>query len=288
MAPRQQPAFGASRIANPFALEAAAATDVGCLRTDNQYCVFVENPPPDHHEFAGGLLAIVADGMGGHLGGAVASSLAVDTFASSFHTAAPDDAPEEVLARALEAANAVVFERASADPALRGMGTTLSALLLRGGKLFAVHVGDSRIYRASPAGLTQVSEDHSLVNQLLREGVLTPETAHNFPDRNVLTRALGTKPTTEFDVWQVEPGPAIGDVFLLCSDGLHDLVSHDQMLDVLRSEKPAGACRTLIDLARRAGGPDNISAVVVSVSDRAIASPPPRRTGDVLIPVVRP
>ena len=280
----QQPAFAGPGIANPFSLEAAAATDVGCLRSDNQDSVFVENPPPDHREFASGLLAIVADGMGGHLGGAVASALAVDAFASSFHNAGLNEAPADILARSLQAANTVVFERAETDPALRGMGTTLSALLLRSGKLYAVHVGDSRIYRVSADGLSQLSEDHSLVNELLRKGVLSPESAPDFPDRNVLTQALGTKPTTGFDVWPVEPDPRIGDTFLLCSDGLHDLVTPDQMLEVLQSKPPAAACRTLIDLARMAGGPDNISAVVIAVRDPVVASPAPRRTGDILIP----
>ncbi len=250
---------------NPFRLEAAAQSDVGCVRADNQDSVYLENPPPGHHDHDDGLLAIVADGMGGHSGGEVASRLAVTRFAAALRHAGRSVGPGEALTSAVVAANSAVHDRAAAQPLLHGMGTTFSAVLVRDGACYAVQIGDSRLYRLRGGIVEQLSNDHTMVGELLKAGLVSAAQAASHPDRNVLTRALGTQPRVVADVWRVPGGVLAGDVFLLCSDGLYDPVPIESLAGLAAAGSAAVACAALVGAARDAGGHDNISAIVIRV-----------------------
>jgi serine/threonine protein phosphatase PrpC len=224
----------------------------------------------------GGLTAaIVADGMGGHRAGDVASSLAVNSLVQSLKawedtSSAKDDASK--LREMIRKANAVVFETASLNEQYHNMGTTVVIALLDGSAGLIGHIGDSRAYRLRGGQLEQLTEDHTLVNELTKSGQLSPEEAARHPRRNVLTRALGTDREVEVDVqvidWQ------IGDLLLLCSDGLSGLVEPSLLLSTL--EETDGIleqqAQKLVDLALAAGGDDNVTVVLVSEDGMANAA----------------
>src|SRR5438309_6117180 len=227
-------------------LRAGGATDVGRVREINEDRFLID----DARLFA------VADGVGGHQAGEVASQAAVETLRDSF-----TEPTTEALVEAVEQANRAVWDMAEANAEQRGMGTTLTALALvdeQGEeRLAVVNVGDSRAYLFQQNELEQLTEDHSLVEQLVREGQLTPEEAHVHPQRSIITRALGLDPDVEVDNWEL--APAAGDRILLCSDGLTNEVSDDRIASVLRRlADPDDAARELVRLAKANGGNDNI------------------------------
>src|SRR5581483_1705936 len=224
-----------------------ARTDVGRGRPENEDSVLVDD--------AGGLWA-VADGMGGHRAGEVASATAIETLQDAYRAGAPLD-------EAVEAANAAVFSKAADDAALRGMGTTLTAVALEDGRTALLgHVGDSRAYLLRQGAVSRVTADHSLVEQLVREGRLSPEEAQHHPQRAIITRALGVDAHVEVDTYRVELEP--GDRLLLCSDGLTNMLSDDAIAATLRRHPdPQQAADTLVDMANQAGGDDNITVVVL-------------------------
>lgn len=233
-----------------------AVSDTGQVRSDNEDSSLVA---PDRDLF------VVADGMGGHQGGGVASSLAVTALREHYA-----DRTTEALVEGVKLANRVVHDRAIDDPELRGMGTTLCAVALvesDGEELLAVvNVGDSRVYRLQGDELLQVSEDHSLVEQMVREGRLTHAEAASHPQRNIVTRALGIETALDVDWWEVLP--TAGDRWLLCSDGLFGEVDDDRIASVLRRlDDPEDAARELVRLANDGGGRDNITVLVLDVVD---------------------
>ncbi len=251
---------------------AGSATDVGRVRSNNQDSLLVRE----------GELFAVADGMGGHQGGEVASSLAL-----SILEQAHDDPTTAALVKAVRTANQAVFERAGSDPDLKGMGTTLTALAAvdtrEGPKLGIVNVGDSRLYRLREGrDLEQLTEDHSLVASLVRQGRITAEEAETHPQRNILTRALGIDQAVAVDSWEIDP--VVGDRFLICSDGLFNEVDANRITATLRRyADPAEAAAELVRLANEGGGRDNITAVVVDV----VADPgTPAPTDTTPVPVV--
>ena len=225
-------------------------------------------------------LFVVADGMGGHQAGEVASRLAVDTVHDEFGAAGTD-----VLVAAVEKANAELVSRSTADPELAGMGTTLCAMALveSGGRdaLGVVNVGDSRLYLLSDGELRQITEDHSLVATLERQGRITAAEAAVHPQRNILTRALGIDGTVLVDSWEILP--VSGDRYLLCSDGLFNEVDENRIAATLRQlADPGEAARELTRLANESGGRDNITCVVVDVSDDSGRDPRPDVSGRVI------
>lgn len=234
---------------------AGAATDVGQVRTVNQ-----------DNTLVGDDVFAVADGMGGHRGGEVASAVAVDALRHHFRERTP-----MALIEAVREANHAIVERSQGDPELRGMGTTLCALARvqtdDGDEMLAiVNVGDSRAYllkRGDPE-LVQISEDHSLVQQLVRQGQLTPDAAAVHPQRNILTRALGIDRDVRPDAFVAIP--VKGDRYLLCSDGLFNEIDEHRIAQVLRqTADPRKAAQVLVHLANEGGGRDNISVVVVDI-----------------------
>jgi len=242
-------------------LSHGAASAVGRVRAINQ------------DDFgAGDDLFVLADGMGGHRGGEVASAEAVAGVLGSF-----DERTRAGLARAVDRANQAVFGRAAGDVDLFGMGTTLCALALarsEGGDVLAVaNVGDSRVYRYGDGRLTQVSDDHSLVADLVRAGDLTEEEAARHPQRNILTRALGIESALSVDTWEL-PIQA-DDRYLLCSDGLFNEIDDDRIAALLAGhDNPELTAATLVRAAVEAGGHDNVTALVVDIDAAPSAQEP--------------
>lgn len=235
-----------------FGFRIGAATNVGVQRVVNQ----------DSYGTAPGL-AVVADGMGGHRGGEVASSIAVDEVIAQF-----DEPQLDVLVASVEQANKRILDEAAMSPHLRGMGTTVVALgfikMDDGAALGAINVGDSRMYRLTGNVLEQLTEDHSLVEALVREGRITSAEAEVHPQRNIVTRALGVSDVVEVDAFHFIP--KIGDRYLLCSDGLFNEVDAHTIATILATEvDPQVAADLLIDQANEGGGRDNITTVVADI-----------------------
>jgi len=241
----------------PAALEIAGATDVGLTRQVNQDCYGeLELADASMH------LLVVADGMGGHRGGEVASRMAVDAMIEQVMASA--HAPAVRLRSAVEVAHARVMDASAENPRLRGMGTTLVALLFGPGPQASfAHVGDSRIYRLRKGELVQLTDDHSIVGELFRAGRLTEEEARTHPQSNEILRAIGTQGLVQPDVetFDVE----LGDRFLLCSDGLSGMLLRDELIEGLSIEDPARSVARLIEMANEAGGTDNITAMVAQI-----------------------
>jgi len=226
-------------------VEEAARTDTGRQRHANEDSYYARSP-----------VYVVADGMGGAQAGEVASQIAADVFDSDLG----DGNPEEVLAGLAQEANRRIFELSRADATRTGMGTTLTGALISSDEVSIVHVGDSRAYLYRDGQLRQLTRDHSLVEELRRQGKLTPEEAEEHPQRSIITRALGPEPDVELDVHTQQARS--GDVFLLCSDGLTSMIREDQVREILEeSESLKAAVDRLVEEANRAGGRDNITVV---------------------------
>ncbi|HUG85332.1 MAG TPA: Stp1/IreP family PP2C-type Ser/Thr phosphatase [Euzebya sp.] len=228
----------------------------------------------------------VADGMGGHAAGEVASEAALGPLRIIDGTSYDDPGEaSEALAQAVREANEVVIDKATANPELRGMGTTLTTVMVRGQRLHIAHVGDSRAYLLRGGILELLTEDHTLVNQLVKEGRLTEEQAASHPQRSVITRAIGVEHGVEVDV--LPPLDLMpDDQILLCSDGLTGPVSEALIAEILKTEADGTiACQRLIDAANAGGGPDNITTVLLRVEGDGSpatrpAPPPSQRTND--------
>jgi protein phosphatase len=234
-------------------LRAGGASDVGLVRTSNQ----------DELLVTANLFA-VADGMGGAAAGEVASETAISHLREAFTEA---ESTADNLLGAAQAANRAVWDQAEANPEMRGMGTTLVAMaLVENGRVAAINVGDSRLYFFHDDVLQQVTSDHNLVAELVAEGRLSKEEAEYHPRRNIMTRALGVDPEVPVDLFMLDLEP--GDRFLLCSDGLPRELPDDQIASVLRRlADPEEAARELVNEAKRRGGNDNITVVVVDAVD---------------------
>jgi protein phosphatase len=229
----------------------AAHSDTGRKRRRNEDA-YVMRPP----------LFAVADGMGGAQAGEIASRLAAEALRDDSGDGGGEDRVNELV----QAANRRVYERATADEAASGMGTTVTVALVGGDDVTIGHVGDSRAYLIRDGGLKQLTEDHSLVGELIRSGKLSPEEAESHPQRSVITRALGTDPDVDVDVFSVETAP--GDLFLLCSDGLTTMVGDGAILDVVEQhlDDLDAAARALVGTANRGGGEDNITVVFFEIA----------------------
>jgi len=241
-----------------------SSTHLGMRRSSNEdnFCALAgPNAPPG----TDALLA-VADGMGGHQAGEVASSLAIQGLAKRLmdHGGAEATLPgaryySSRLASVVQEINAEVH-KAGGRPDTHGMGTTLTAVVVAGPTYVIAHVGDSRAYLLREGELRRLTQDHSWVAEEMARGALTAQQAREHPRRNILTRALGTEPTVQVE--QIEGELQQGDVLLLCSDGLHGLVSDDDIARILARDEPQKACASLVDQANNLGGSDNITAVV--------------------------
>jgi PPM family protein phosphatase len=232
-----------------------AATDVGRLRSINEDSVLTASP-----------LFAVADGMGGHAGGEIASDIALTTLEERF---GPEPPTTEALVQAVRAANTAIYDRALAQANLHGMGTTLTgvALVDRDGqeRLAVVNVGDSRTYVVQDGVLQQITRDHTYVEDLVAAGEITADEARFHPQRHIVTRALGIDPDVQIDAWEAPPGA--GDRYLICSDGLFNEVDDGQISAILTgTADPQDAADALVELANEAGGRDNITVIVLDIT----------------------
>jgi PPM family protein phosphatase len=226
-----------------------SATHTGLVRGNNEDSLLVDGA---HQLFA------IADGMGGHRGGEVASRTAIEALRAAVASGRP-------VNEAISRANDAVIERAAGDDELTGMGTTLTAVVIASGRQLLVgHVGDSRAYLLHDGTLRRITDDHSLVEELVRDGRLTPEQAESHPRRSIVTRALGVDPEVEVDLYSIEVDA--GDRVVICSDGLTTMVRERDVERLVRSEPdPQRAAELLVDAANNAGGEDNTSVVIVDV-----------------------
>ncbi|WP_309121350.1 Stp1/IreP family PP2C-type Ser/Thr phosphatase [Paenibacillus sp.] len=240
-------------------LKTAYKTDVGRVRSVNEDRIVVKDG------VAGCTLAIVADGMGGHQAGDTASQITIELLVGALDRVSGDLDDDERKARlvgAIREANAKVFEVASGKEHYRGMGTTVTAALADASRVLIGHIGDSRAYYINHETISQITEDHTLVNELVKTGQLTPDEAAVHPRRNVITRALGTEADVDVDLVFL-PWSA-GDMLLLCSDGLSNMVPESEMTRTVRGEGTLSEkADRLVEYALNAGGDDNISVVLI-------------------------
>ena len=247
----------------------AGLTDVGRKRNHNEDSFLIDDELQ---------LYVVADGMGGHAGGGTASRIAVETIDKELRrardnrdnpfvsvTSLQDALLPDALRTAVEKACLAIFTTAQEDPRLSGMGTTVISLVVRDNQAFFAHVGDSRAYLVRGPLIQQISEDHSLVNEQIKAGMITPEEAKHSRYKNIITRSVGFEEEVQVDVMGVVAEP--GDVFLLCSDGLANMVEDRELHEVVASTSElADVPKRLIDLANERGGDDNITVIVVQMS----------------------
>src|SRR5580704_12759542 len=245
-------------------VEVASLTDVGCQRENNEDSFLYWEPRDDEEFRRKGRLAVIADGMGGHEGGQEASRLAVETVREVYDQALGDD-PQAALVESLSAAHMRIQNYAERHPAFQGMGTTCTALVLRGRRLYFAHVGDSRLYLVRGARISRLTRDHSYVSRLVESGIVRAEDAEKHPQRHILTGALGAG--VEVAVDAVEYGTTLedGDRLLLCTDGLWGVVSDEELEMAAGRNTPAECCATLVKLARQRGGPDNITLQLLRI-----------------------
>jgi len=248
-------------------------SDVGCVRELNEDSIRVIQPTDPNELAQRGILVVVADGMGGHNAGEIASQLAVEVVVQRY----ADDTkePGSALANALEQANRVIVDAASRDVRYSGMGTTCTALVLRGGLAYCAHVGDSRLYLARGNDIFLMTEDHSALMHLVRQGTITADEARHHPDKSVIVRALGARDDVDVATWEKPLPVRPGDTFLMCSDGLYDLVEDEEIKQIVMLGDPQPACENLIALAKERGGHDNITVGIVSLKPEGEATSSP-------------
>ncbi|WP_442603902.1 Stp1/IreP family PP2C-type Ser/Thr phosphatase [Paenibacillus sp. KN14-4R] len=243
----------------------ASRTDIGRVRLVNEDRAYIQ------HQLNGFELAIIADGMGGHQAGDVASQMAIDLIAKEMQQVSLSmtfEQREELVLSAIKTANERIYQYASERVIYQGMGTTVVVALASQEELLLAHIGDSRAYRVNGEEITQLTVDHSLVNELVKSGQLTPEEAAHHPRRNVVTRALGTEATIEADIKTIQLEP--GEIILLCSDGLSNMIESDDMVRIIHSQDSMDkAVDLLIHEALLAGGDDNITVVLMQNIDNA-------------------
>lgn len=246
-------------------VELANLTDLGIQREQNEdYFLYIE--PEDDEEFARkGRLLMVADGMGGHQGGEVASGIAAEALREAFLNTNEED-PRTILVRGFSQAQRQIVERGNETDTLAGMGTTCTAVILRNGELSFGHIGDSRLYLLRKGVLNQLTEDHTLVHQLVKGGALSQEEAASYDHKNVLTAALGMRSaevTADFSEAPLALEPE--DTLIVSSDGLHGVIDDGLIAEVAGRNGPDEACRELLSLAFERGAPDNITVQILRV-----------------------
>ncbi len=251
-------------------IELGSLTDVGCQRERNEDSFTYWEPDADSEFRHKGRLAIVADGMGGYEGGQQASQIAIKTVCDTYRDSNGSD-PQTALSKGLQAAHEAILVYAAQHPQLYGMGTTCTAASLVGPRLYFAHVGDSRLYLIRGATISRLTRDHSYVGRLVESGLLRPEDAEHHPQRHVLTAALGVggELVTDAPAAAIELLP--DDILILCTDGLWGLVKDEELQTAATANDPSQACRDLVDLAKRRGGPDNITLQVVRVRSTDLA-----------------
>ena len=256
-----------------YEIVASLLSDVGCAREVNEDRGTFVQPGDSELLRKKGSLVLVADGMGGHSAGEVASSIAVDVISRAYYE--NDDDAQSSLTEAFQQACHKIYEAGLKDESLKGMGTTATALVLKNGRAISAHVGDSRIYLVRNEQIYVMTQDHSEVMEMVKRGLLSLEEARHHPDKNVILRALGSHEEVEVSTWDTPFPVREADLFLLCSDGLYDLVEDEEIKTVAMSGDPHSACESLIALAKERGGHDNITVGIVRVKPAGEADSKP-------------
>src|SRR3989440_10335667 len=259
-----------SALAKQLRLDVAQVTDVGRKREHNEDNMAFVIPKDSQVMASKGALFIVADGMGGHAAGEVASEIAVDTVSNMYYQEDSDDVAVSLL-RAIRRANASIHQRAAENMLRTGMGTTCVAAVFRGNMAYVANVGDSRAYLLRGNYVKQISQDHSWVAEQVRAGLLTEEQARTHAQRNVITRCLGTQAEVDVDIFHEEL--LEGDCLILCTDGLSGLVSDEELKRIVDQFVPQESVYHLVEKANENGGPDNITAIVVRVHELGVEPP---------------
>jgi len=249
---------------------ATVQTDAGCVREANEDSGRHVLPNDPETQFKKGILTIVADGMGGHASGEIASQMAVDLISEIYYADKTKSAPD-ALKNAIEQANKQIYETSLTDEKMFGMGTTVIALVLLNDKAFSAHVGDSRLYRLRGQNMEMMTLDHSQVMEMVKYGIISMEEARNHDDKNVILRAVGTQPAVEVELSESFTVEA-NDQFLLCSDGLCDMLEDEAIRGIWAAAKDVHAAgEQLIEQAKENGGHDNITVGIVRVSPQGDA-----------------
>jgi protein phosphatase len=245
-------------------IELAGLSDVGCLRPNNEDSYSYWEPLRSEQFRQTGRLAIVADGMGGHKGGQEASRIAVETVKKVYADGSGDN-PRDKLVAGFHAAHQHIILYGQKHPLLQGLGTTCTAIVLVGKALYFAHIGDSRLYLLRDSKIQRLTQDHSYVGRLLDHGIIGAAEAAVHPHRNILLKALGVGTEIEPDSPEQPLLLQNGDVLLLCTDGLWNVVSEDEMRDIVAAGTLSQACQVLVDKAKEHGGPDNITLQLLRI-----------------------
>ena len=249
---------------------ASVQTDVGCVREANEDSGRHVAPSDSETRNKKGILTIVADGMGGHASGEIASAMAVDLISEIYYADKKADGAQS-LKSAIETASRQIYETSLTDEKMFGMGTTVIALVLQNDRAFSAHVGDSRLYRLRAGKMEMLTIDHSQVMEMVKHGIISMEEARNHDDKNVILRAVGTQPAVEAEVSDAFAVEA-GDEFLLCSDGLCDMIADQEIAKIWASAADVhAASERLIEAAKQNGGHDNVTVGIVKVSKEGAA-----------------
>ncbi|HMG37056.1 MAG TPA: Stp1/IreP family PP2C-type Ser/Thr phosphatase [Blastocatellia bacterium] len=251
---------------NDYDVVVSMLSDVGCVREINEDSGRYTRPKEPDLASRRGTLVLVADGMGGHSAGEVASHMAVELIDHTYYN--KNGTPRQALEAAFHAANKAINQRSTSNPTMGGMGTTCTALALQNGSAIAAHVGDTRLYMIRNGQIYLMTEDHSAVMEMVKRGWISLDEARHHPEKNVILRALGSHEDVEVTIWETPLPIKPGDKFLLCSDGLYDLVEDEEMKRIAEANLPAEACSNLIALAKQRGGHDNITVAIVSLQPR--------------------
>jgi len=248
-----------------------SATHPGMEKTENQD-FHAWHSPENGNLNKKGILLVLADGMGGHCGGSVASKLAVDAAIEEYYKDISGTI-QESLNNAFLKANETILAKSRSDFGLQGMGTTLIAVVLQKDNLYFAHVGDSRGYTICGERITQLTQDHSLVAGLVKAGLITKEQALNHPDSNIITKAIGLFQDLSVDISEKHVKLNKGEYILMCCDGLYKVVSDEEIVKtIMEYREPDAVCEKLIEKANEAGGPDNITVIVARVENAGIFS----------------
>jgi PPM family protein phosphatase len=271
-----------SHVAN---IKVVIRTDLGNVRTNNEDAACFFRIKDENLIQERGFLLIVADGMGGHQAGEVASNMAVEVISREYYKAGQQPDIEKLLSKAFQTANKNIFELARTNENYRGMGTTCTAIVILDQQIYYAHAGDSRAYLFKNKLLTKITEDHTLVQQLVKNGDISQAEAETHPQRNILTNAMGTKTEMRVDTGKYPGSFDPHDRVMICSDGLYDYLTDDELAETLSMESPEQAADYFIEEAKRRGGKDNITVAMIEKKE-SIEEPNLKLTRDVILPKI--
>ncbi len=272
-----------SRLIDSGNVKAVVLSDLGNIRNNNEDVGLFYRIADEEITREKGYLLIVADGMGGHNAGEVASRIAAETISKEYFKQNGTASIEKNLYRAFHTANKKIFDMASSQKAYHGMGTTCTAFVITGDTVYYAHVGDSRGYFLKNNSITRVTEDHTYVQELVNKGEITYKEADTHPKRNILTNAMGTKPELRIDTGKCENAFETNDRLMLCSDGLYDYLRENEISEILVSKPLQEAAEYMIQESKKRGGHDNLT-VVLAEKTEPLKEPTAKETKDFELP----